>query len=367
MTWSDRVRAELDEIAASGRRRSLRVFDASGPRGTLDGRPVTSYASNDYLGLSSHPSVIAAAGEAAARWGTGATASRLVVGTRPAHADFEADYAAAKGTEAALALSSGYAANLAVLTTFGTDGVTIVSDERNHASIIDGCRLARATTQIHRHNDVDHLRSLVERASGPTIVVVDSVFSMDGDVAPLAEIASVCRDHDALLVVDEAHAALGPEVPLDLDVLRVGTMSKSLGSLGGVVAGSAAMIDLLVNRARSFIFSTGLPPADVAAAHAALTIVESDEGDELRRRLRRHVDRLLPGHPSPIVPLVLGEESAAMAASAALLERGILVPAIRPPTVAPGTSRLRVALSAAHTDAMIDELVSALDDLGIAP
>lgn len=367
MTWAARAATELASIDASGRRRSLRVFDACGPTGVLAGREVTSYASNDYLGLSSHPEVVRAAADAAARWGTGATASRLVVGTRPAHASFEADYAAAKGAEAALVLSSGYAANLAVLTTFGGPDVTIVSDERNHASIIDGCRLARATTVVSRHGDVDHLRSLVAAAPGPVIVVIDSVFSMDGDVAALPEIADVCRDSGALLVVDEAHNALGPDVPSDLDVLRVGTLSKTLGALGGVVAGPAVMIDLLVNRARSFIFSTGLPPADVAAAHAALAIVDGEEGDRLRSRLRAHVDRLLPGHPSPIVPIVLGEEAAAMAASAALLERGILVPAIRPPTVAPGTSRLRVALSAAHTDAMIGDLVAALDDLGVTP
>ena len=199
------------------------------------------------------------------------------------------------------------------------------------------------------------------------MVVVDRGFSMDGDVAPLPEIADVCRRNGALLVVDEAHNALGPEVPSDLDVLRVGTLSKTLGSLGGVVAGPVPMIDLLVNRARSFIFSTGLPPADVAAAHAALRIVEGPEGDRRRDRLRAHVDRLSPGHPSPIVPIVLGDEATAMDASAALLERGILVPAIRPPTVAPGTSRLRVALSAAHTEAMVDVLSVALADLGIVP
>lgn len=367
MTWLERADAELASIEATGRRRSLRVFDAHGPTGALGGRPVTSYASNDYLGLSAHPDVIEAAAAASRRWGTGATASRLVVGTRPAHADLEADYAASKGTEAALVLSSGYAANLAVLTTFGSTDVTIVSDERNHASIIDGCRLAKAASVIYRHNDVDQLRARVVAAPGPVIVVTDSVFSMDGDVAPLTEIADVCRERGALLVVDEAHAALGPEVPLDLDVLRVGTLSKTLGSLGGIVAGPSSMIDLLVNRARSFIFSTGLPPSDTAAAHAALAIVDGDEGDRLRSRLRSHVDRLVPGHPSPIVPIVLGDEAVAMDASAALLDRGILVPAIRPPTVAPGTSRLRVALSAAHTDAMVDELVEALTELGIRP
>lgn len=365
MSWTERVEAELDEITAAGRLRSLREFDALGPTGMLEGRHVTSYASNDYLGLSAHPAVRAAAAEAAQRWGAGSTASRLVVGTRPAHAEFEAAYASWKGTEAALALSSGYAANVAVLTTFGTAGTTIVSDELNHASIIDGCRQARATTVVSRHGDVDHVASLVRAADGPTMVVTDSVFSMDGDEAPIEALADVCRTHGALLVVDEAHGVLGPDVPADLDVLHVGTMSKALGSLGGVVAGPQSFVDLLVNRARPFIFSTGLSPADVAAAHAALDVICSDEGAALVQRLRDVIDRLLPGHPSPIVPIVIGDEDEAMKASAALLDRDILVPAIRPPTVAPGTSRLRVALSAAHTDEMLDALVAGLHDIGL--
>lgn len=367
MTWQQRARDELATIDAAGRLRSLRTFDAIGPTGTFDGRVVTSYASNDYLGLSDHPAVRAAATDALERWGAGSTASRLVVGTRPAHAAFEAAYAEWKGCEAALVLSSGYVTNLAVLTTFGTAGTTVVSDERNHASIIDGARLSRATTVIHRHNDVTHLAELVDAADGPVIVVTDSVFSMDGDVAPIDEIATVCRRAGALLVVDEAHAVLGPEVPTDLDVLRVGTLSKTLGSLGGVVTGPAPLIDLLVNRARSFIFSTALSPADVAAAHAAMEIARGPEGTALCRRLRCTIDRVAPGHPSPIVPIVLGEEAASMAAAAALLDRDILVPAIRPPTVAPGTSRLRVALSAAHTDEMIDALLRSLDEIGVTP
>lgn len=367
MSWTERVEAELDEITNAGRRRTLRAFDALGPTGTLDGRTVTSYASNDYLGLSAHPAVRNAAAAAAQRWGGGSTASRLVVGTRPAHARFEAAYASWKGTETALALSSGYAANLAVLTTFGTSGTTIVSDELNHASIIDGCRQSRAATVVSRHNDVDHVASLVAAADGPVIVVTDSVFSMDGDEAPVGALADVCRTHGALLVVDEAHGVLGPEVPSDLDLLRVGTMSKALGSLGGVVAGPQTFIDLLVNRARPFIFSTALSPADVAAAHAALDVVRSEEGAALQRRLRELIDRLVPGHPSPIIPVVIGDEDDAMKASAALLDRGILVPAIRPPTVAPGTSRLRVALSAAHTDEMLDALLEGLNQIGVTP
>ncbi|WP_436795208.1 aminotransferase class I/II-fold pyridoxal phosphate-dependent enzyme [Actinospongicola halichondriae] len=364
-SWADLVDDDLRSIDQVGRRRSLRTFDACGPTGVLDGQTVTSYASNDYLGLSAHPAVCAAAADAAQRWGAGSTASRLVVGTRPAHVGFETAYASWKDAEASLVFSSGYAANLAVLSTLGRAGTTIVSDELNHASIIDGCRLAAATTVVSRHNDVAHVEELVSGAAGPVIVVTDTVFSMDGDVAPVADLVDVCRRHGALLVVDEAHAVLGPDVPVGGDVVRVGTLSKALGSQGGVVAGPAPIVDLLVNRARSFIFSTGLSPADVAAAGAAMAIVQSPAGNELTCRLREVIDRVLPGHPSPIVPIVIGDEHDAMAAAAALLERGILVPAIRPPTVAPGTSRLRVALSAAHTDEMIDALLAAFDEIGV--
>jgi 7-keto-8-aminopelargonate synthetase-like enzyme len=196
------------------------------------------------------------------------------------------------------------------------------------------------------------------------IVVTDSVFSMDGDVALLPELATLCARFDALLVIDEAHAVLGPE-PLDdaCELLRVGTLSKTLGSLGGWVAGRGALIELLVNRARSFIFTTGLSPADAAAGRAAIAIVRSDEGEQLRARLHEWVDEIAPGHPSPIIPIVLGEDRAALAAAQQLLELGLYVPAIRPPTVAPGSSRLRVALSASHTREMVARLKVALASL----
>jgi 8-amino-7-oxononanoate synthase len=364
-TWSAWVGAELDAVRAAGRWRATRAFDACGPAGDLLGRPVVSFASNDYLGLSAHPAVAAAAHDAIDRWGTGATASRLVVGTRPVHDDLEAALAVWKGTEAALVLPTGYHANLSVLATVAGPGVTVVSDELNHASLIDGCRLSRAEVRIARHRDVDHVDALLAAAPRRALVVTDSVFSMDGDVAPLDGLAEACARHGALLVLDEAHAVLGPEPPgLDgVELLRIGTLSKALGSLGGWVAGSRRWIDLLVNRARPFIFTTGLPPADAAAALAAVEVVRSTEGAGLIDRLRAHVDRLRPGHPSPIVPVILGSEEAALAASERLLRDGLHVPAIRPPTVPPGTSRLRVALSAAHTDADVGRLASALADL----
>ncbi|MGH2685803.1 MAG: aminotransferase class I/II-fold pyridoxal phosphate-dependent enzyme [Actinomycetota bacterium] len=369
MTWRAWVESQLDDIRAAGRWRQTRSFDALGPAGSLDGRPVVSFASNDYLGLSAHPAVIAAAVEATARWGAGATASRLIVGTRPGHDELEREIAGWKGREAALVFSSGYAANLGVLGAVGGPEVTVCSDELNHASIIDGCRLSRSSVQIYRHGDVDHLDSLLADAPRRRVVVTDTVFSMDGDVAPVVELQEVCARHRALLVLDEAHAVLGPDPGPATDdgpeTVRIGTLSKTLGSLGGWVAASRSFVDLLVNRARSFIFTTGLTPADTAGARAALDIVRSEEGAALVAQLRASIDRVAPGHPSPILPIVLGEEDRAVKAADALLDRGLLVPAIRPPTVPAGTSRLRVALSAAHTDEMIDRLLEALAELDI--
>jgi 7-keto-8-aminopelargonate synthetase-like enzyme len=291
----------------------------------------------------------------------------LVAGARPVHRDLEAALAAWKGEPAALLFPTGYAANLGVLGTFGGAGVRVLSDERNHASIVDGCRLSRAEVCVYRHCDLGHVEDLLVGSPGRAVVVTDTVFSMDGDVAPVAGLAELCAAHGALLVVDEAHAVLGPDVDLDaVDHLRVGTLSKFLGSVGGFVAGRTPFVDLLVNRARPFVFTTAPAPVDTAAALAAVGVLRSDEGDDLRRRLRANVDLLAPGHPSPIVPVVLGDETTALAASAALLERGLLVPAIRPPTVAPGTSRLRVSLSAAHTPGQIQALVDGLEAVACA-
>ena len=388
--WDTRVRALLARVVDEGRWRSPREFDALGPTGVLDGGPVVSFASNDYLGLSAHPAVVAAAHDALARWGAGSGASRLVTGTRPVHRELEQALAGWKGTEAAVCFPTGFAANLGVLCVLGGPGVRVLSDELNHASIIDGCRLSRAALAVYRHRDMAHLEELLADVGGaatpvPTIVVTDSVFSMDGDVAPLDELVPLCARHGALLILDEAHAVLGPNLPAASGrcegggmggrdragvqggtVVRVGTLSKTLGSLGGFVAASRDIVDLIVNRARSYIFSTAPTPADAAAALAALRLVQSAEGAALRGRLAVLIDRVTeaglapPGHPSPIIPVVLGSEQAALSASASLLEDGLWVPAIRPPTVPEGTSRLRVTLSAAHTDEDVSRLLHAL-------
>lgn len=368
--WRERISAQLHGIRQVDQWRTIRTLYGSLPEARFNGRLVVSFASNDYLGLAAHPEVERAAQDAISRWGTGSGASRLVVGGRPVHDELEAALADWKGTDAALLLPTGFATNLAVVTTLASSpDVLVISDELNHASIIDGCRLAKGCLAVARHNDLDHVASLLAAHPGPAMVVTDTVFSMDGDVAPVDALASLCRMHDALLVIDEAHAVLGPHPDLatpawaGVDVVRVGTLSKTLGSLGGFVAGSRDVIDLLVNVARPFIFTTAPTPADTAAALAALRIVRSAEGDALVARLRSLVDVVLSEHPSPIIPIVLGDEARALAASERLLEEGLLVPAIRPPTVAPGTSRLRVALSAAHTDDQVEKLVKALGSI----
>jgi 8-amino-7-oxononanoate synthase len=367
VSWRDWATDEAARIAAAGQWREPRDLDAAGPEGKLapDGHPVVSFASNDYLGLTQHPTVLDAAHAALDRWGAGSGSARLIVGSRPVHSELEAALAEWKRAPRAVLFPTGFAANLGVLTTFGGPGTFVVSDELNHASIVDGCRLSRSEVAVARHADPDHVDALLRDSdAGRALVVSDTVFSMDGDLAPVEALAEVCGRHDALLVLDEAHAVLGPDPDLEgLDAIRIGTLSKTLGSLGGFAAGPTALCDLLVNRARSYIFTTASTPADTAAALAALGIVRSAEGDALRARLRRHVERVRAGHASPIVPVVFGDERTTLAAAASLLDEGMLVPAIRPPTVAPGTARLRVALSAAHTDAQVDRLAGALENL----
>ena len=365
--WAQHVEERNAVARRSGRTRSLRPLSGRGPRFTeADGTGVVSFASNDYLGLSQHPVVRAAAIRAIEESGTGSGSARLIVGDRPVHHELEAAIAEWKQTDAALLFSTGFMANLGVLSALAVAGTLIVSDELNHASIIDGTRLARGTVRVSRHLDVDHVDALLSAHDGPAVVVSDTVFSMDGDTADLEGLGEVCAGRGALLVLDDAHAVLGPTwcPPSGLDLVRVGTLSKTLGSLGGFVAASRPVIDLLVNGARSFIFTTGPTPADTAAALAALSILRSAEGNELTTRLRSHVDRILTGHPSPIVPVIIGSESDAMAAAHHLLvDHGLVVPAIRPPTVAEGTCRLRITVSSAHTADEVDRLAKALADL----
>jgi 8-amino-7-oxononanoate synthase len=377
--WADWVDGTCGSVEVAGQWRSPRPFDVRGHAGVLGvgatasgggPRHVISFASNDYLGLTTHPAVVAAAHEALDRWGAGSGASRLVTGSRPVHHELEAALAGWKSAESAVVFPTGFAANLSVLSVFGPGGVVVHSDELNHASIIDGCRLARADVRIVPHADLSALDESLASVDGRSIVVSDTVFSMDGDAVDLGGLVEVARRHGALLVLDEAHAVLGPDLGDSdgVDVLQVGTLSKTLGSRGGFVAGPARFIELLVNRARPYIFTTAPTPSAAAAALAAIGVVRSEEGAALIARLGELVDLVAASigvvdHPSPILPVVIGAEDDAVAASVALLERGLWVPAIRPPTVAPGTSRLRINLSATHTDEQVERLVAGLADL----
>ncbi|CAB4667380.1 MAG: aminotransferase class I/II-fold pyridoxal phosphate-dependent enzyme [Actinobacteria bacterium] len=368
--WSEWAETETAAIHESGRWRAPRTFDASGPHGTLtdSGASVISFASNDYLGLTQHPGVINAAHSALDHWGAGSGSARLIVGSRPIHAELEGALARWRDAESAVLFPTGFAANLGVFGALANKDTLICSDELNHASIIDGTRLSPAAVSIFPHKDLSALgKFLEERGERRAIVVSDTVFSMDGDIADVDDLRAICHEHSALLILDEAHAVLGPHISTERDdeIIRVGTLSKAVGVVGGFVAGPRVFTDLLINRARSYIFTTAPSPADTAAAFASIGIIQSTEGDDLRRALRRNIEILRPGHPSPIIPIMCGTESRALEASAELLERGMLVPAIRPPTVAPGTSRLRVALSAAHTTENVESLREALIELGL--
>ena len=367
--WEGITTAALDAVVATNQLRQPRDLDGGDPRTALSatGQPVVSFASNDYLGLTQHPAVRAAARAAIDDYGTGSGSARLIVGSRPVHSRLEERIAAWRRAEAAVLFTTGYAANLGAIATMGRWASVICSDELNHASIIDGCRLAQAPARVYPHCDPAAVDGLLERAAGAGMVVSDSVFSMDGDLAPIGELSAVCAARGALLVLDDAHLVLDHPESLHprCRVLRVGTLSKAVGALGGFVTGPRTFMDLLVNAARSYIFTTATTPAAAAAATAAIDVIDSDEGRDLRKRLRVNIDRIRPGHPSPIIPVVVGDEDRALAASGALREQGILVPAIRPPTVPAGTSRLRVAVSAAHSDADLDRLIDALDRAGI--
>lgn len=361
--WHDNAEKFLEEIEASGERRRIPELDGKGHRLVgPDGRSLISFASNDYLGLTQHPEVIQAAKDALDRWGAGAGSARLIVGARDIHRRLEAELALWKEKESAVLFPAGYMANVGLLTAVGREGVTIFSDALNHASIVDGCRLARAETRVYPHLDLEALDEGLGRV-GKAVVVSDSVFSMDGDVADIEGLTDVCARHDALLILDEAHAVLGPEPePTErVERIRVGTLSKFLGSSGGFIACDTVFADLIVNTARPFIFTTATPPADAAAALKALEILRGAEGERSKGELRERIDILAPGHPSPIIPIVIGDSDAAMKAAADLRHEGFLVPAIRPPSVAPGSARLRVTVSATHPLEDVERLARCLE------
>lgn len=369
-------RPELANLAAAGLLRSLRPLDSpAGPLVQRENRELWNFASNDYLGLASHTALADAFIEGVQRFGAGAAASRLVSGTLPPHRALEEELAAAKGTEAALLFSSGFATATGSLPALAGRHDVLVLDKLCHACLIDGARLSGATIRVFPHNDLPKLDRLLAsiRTRQPTarvIVVTESVFSMDGDLCPLAGIVETKDRHGALLFLDEAHAfgVLGPAgmglaagLGLQSRVdFQMGTFSKAAGLSGGYLACSADWRDLLVNRARSFIYSTAPPPALAHAASISLALIRSAEGDALRRDLRARIDQLAPGHPSPVVPRIFGENQAALEAAERLDRLGFLAPAIRYPTVPRGSARLRISLSASHPAAAVDALRTAL-------
>jgi 8-amino-7-oxononanoate synthase len=365
------VAAELAQLEGGGLRRRMRqITGAQSAELIIDGKRVLNFSSNNYLGLADHPLLRAAAERAMLEDGFGAGASRLIAGNLTPHRALEAKIAAWKASESALIFNSGYQANVGLMQALAGPDDVIFSDALNHASIIDGCRLSRARIIVYPHGDITTLRRLLGDARGRRrIIVSDALFSMDGDRAPIAELIALAREHEALLCIDEAHSTGIEDLPGGIDV-RMGTLGKALGGFGAYVASTKPIVELLINRARSFVFTTALPIPVVAAAAAAIDWLDSDEGRERRRRLADncryfHVRRGLRGEPSHIVPLPVrdGDPARAMLACQELLERGIFAQGIRPPTVPPGTSRLRFAIMATHTTEQLDRALTALDEL----
>jgi 8-amino-7-oxononanoate synthase len=383
VSLDDDVREELRELEARHRLRVPRIVDgAHGPRITLDGVDVINAASNDYLSLAGDPRLARAAANALDEFGTGAGASRLITGTHRRHVALEHALADWLRCGAARLFNTGYAANVGVLTALLRAGDVVFSDELNHASIIDGCRLSRAEVVVYPHRDVTALeRALTTRTGRRRIVISETLFSMDGDIADVEVLAALCKRHDAALILDEAHGigVWGPEgrgIAAEAGVVPdvvIGTCGKALGGFGAFAATSSAIADLLWNRARPFVFSTALPPSIPAAVQAAVEIVRGTDGDERRRKLIARAEQLrmmlvadtplraVGGHArSAIAPVVIGDDQRVMAISRALLEKRVFVQGIRPPTVPEGTARLRVSLCAGHSREDIESLATGL-------
>lgn len=369
------AQAKIAELEAKSLRRTLKsTHRTDGVHVRRDGRTFVSFSCNDYLGLSQHPAVKAAAKAAVETYGAGAGASRLVTGDHPLFAEIEGRLADLKGTEAACIFGSGYLANAGIVPTFLRSGDLILVDELAHACIYAGAQLSGATTVVFRHNDMADLAAKLAAHRGAArhaMVATDGVFSMDGDIAPLDRISALCATSDAWLLVDDAHglgvvgggkgsAALFPGARVDL---AMGTFSKAIGGYGAYVCGSQAAIDLIKTRARTFVYTTGLPPASVAAAIAALDVMaaEPERVAAPLAKARRFTAALgLPDAQSAVVPIMIGEAADALAASRALEDQGLLAVAIRPPTVPVGSARLRIAFTAGHDDADVDRLAAAV-------
>ncbi|MFB5662627.1 8-amino-7-oxononanoate synthase [Alteribacillus sp. HJP-4] len=379
-SWAEEA---LEKIENLGLYRKTRKMESSPAGSVVIGRKEMIMASsNNYLGLASHPETISAAAGAVLQFGVGSSGSRLTTGTSPWHEELELKIAAYKRTDAALLFSSGYLANIGVISTIAGEEDIILSDELNHASLIDGCRLSKAKTSIYRHTDMLHLEALLTGAKHfqNRFIVTDGVFSMDGDIAPLPEITRLAKKYKAYVIVDDAHGTgvLGdtgrgtPEYFQEAVDLSIGTLSKAIGTEGGFAAGSRILIELLRNRARTFIFQTALPPASAAAALAAIEIMdkEPERLQQLQRNIRFLQERLaslgfsVSEHPTPILPIFIGEAKAAVHFAEILDDEGIYAPAIRPPTVPEGKSRIRVTVMADHTIDQLQKVCAAFQKAG---
>jgi len=370
------LQQKLDDLEKRSLRRRMRVSDApTGPLVEFDGKKLHNFASNDYLGLAEHPEVVDAAARATREYGAGSGASRLVTGTQRPHAQLEENLAAFKGTEAAVVFGSGYASSVVALQALATKEDVVLLDKLSHACLVDGARLSNATLRPFHHNDTDHLEHHLKWArekhpQARTFIATESVFSMDGDLAPLREIVELKDKYGAVLMLDEAHAVgmlgrggsgLAEELGLSHRIeVQMGTLGKALGSSGGYITGSRLLIEYLLNTARSFIFSTAPPASTAAAASAALDLCAGSEGDKRRAKLRQLAALFYAAPQAAIHPIIIGSEDDTLRAAGHLAQLGFHVPAIRPPTVPKGTSRLRVSLSAAHEAETARTLADAL-------
>ena len=378
---------EIKHLETRHLRRQLRIAESpSDTTITIESRRFISMASNNYLGLANHPAVKRAAIEAIEQWGVGAGAARLITGTMTPHHQLEQDLARFKQVEAALTFGTGYTTNLGLIPALIDRDGLILADRYCHASLIEACRLAKARLRVFHHNDVEHLEKLLKKRekARPTLIVTEGVFSMDGDLAPLPDLLALCRQHEATLVIDDAHGTgvmgktgrgtiehfgVNPQ-----DVIQMGTLSKAIGTSGGYVAGPASLKDYLINTSKAFIYTTAQPPAIAAGASAAIQIIQDEPARRERLRTNRNTLHAaltslgfqLADTQSPILPIIVKSPERALAMSQALYEAGVYVPAIRPPTVPKHSSRLRLTVSSEHTEEQLENVVKRVREAGAA-
>jgi 8-amino-7-oxononanoate synthase len=385
------LRQEIEKLKTSGLYRDMKRI--AGPIDTtvsIDGKEVILLSSNNYLGLASHSKLKEAAASALREYGTGACASRLISGNMEIHEELEKKTAKFKGCQSAIVFPTGYMANIGVITSLAGKGHLILSDELNHASIVDGCKLSGAEVKVYPHKNIEKLKEILSQCNESsskgshkrTLIVTDGVFSMDGDITPLPEILGIAREEDALVIVDDAHATgvLGKNGKgtaeyfdlADKNLIHMGTFSKALGSMGGYIAGSKVIIEYLRNNARPFIYSTALPPSVCASSIAAIEIIENEP--LIRKRLWENITRFRKGlinlgyntmeSQTQIIPILIGDTSLTMKFATAIFQKGIYAPGIRPPTVPEGKSRIRTSLMASHTDEQIDKVLAVFESEG---